>query len=853
MKLLAHLTWRSLWQNRKRTFATLFAILLSVAMLVSVSSIAASALDFQKQNEIAVSGSWTTLYENVSGDQIDTITRDADTQAYSIVQGQGYQKLDRTYNVTRPYIYLNAVHPQGFAIQPYRLVEGRYPANAQEILLPRSLAEVPSFSYQIGDRLTTQSGLRLNYDGQPLYQNSSYEKNSESFQPQGTRTYQIVGIYDDSRCSNSLSAGYDVISGLDTIHEEQTYSVYVRNQTLNASLYDTGERLAQQTGASCSYHSYLLLYEGVAGDSGLVLMIRLLVCFISLLIVISSVAVIHNAFAISLSQRSRYLGMLSSVGATRRQKRMTVFFEALFLAIPAIPLGILAGIAGTGLTFRYVNFMLGDTLQGQTFSLRLEPSLLLFAVALAVLTIFISAWLPAKRADQISPIDAIRKTRDLKISTRDVRTSPLIRRVFGMEAELGLKNLKRNRGRYYAVLFSLTLSFVLFVSASAFVSYLQRSMQLVQQEQGFDVALSYATGYDKQDVHVTDPLLALPSAKQVTRMQFSSFLLDNADAVLDETLAALWADMGNGETVSLVSLDDRSLQQLCDYLDLDASTLKQTDTGIVLNRLSDQTSQAQHTYVETAALKEDHQSLQLSALAVQGADEKEIRHTLKIAAYTAKTPLPDNLGTSLYEIPVFVSEDTFARMTAEIPLYYQQQIHYCSDDVGQLETELEQTISQSEAFTLYASYYSLYDQQDEMYILLSIVRLFLYGFIVLISCICVANVFNTISGSMALRAQENAMLLSIGMTKKQFRRMIRFEALFYAIKSIGYGLLIVLPLCFLIYQILGAKFSFAFYLPLVEIAIGIGGLFLLTFIIMTYHLSLTRRESIIETIRRESI
>ena len=141
-------------------------------------------------------------------------------------------------------------------------------------------------------------------------------------------------------------------------------------------------------------------------------------------------------------------------------------------------------------------------------------------------------------------------------------------------------------------------------------------------------------------------------------------------------------------------------------------------------------------------------------------------------------------------------------------------------------------------------------QQDTMY---SVINLFVYAFILLIACICVTNVFNTLTSSLALRASENATLLSIGMTKKQFRRMISFEALFYAIKSSIYGILLALPLCLLIYNTIGVKFSFDFYLPIAHIAIGVFILILLTLIIMRYHMSLNKKESMIETIRRESI
>lgn len=160
-------------------------------------------------------------------------------------------------------------------------------------------------------------------------------------------------------------------------------------------------------------------------------------------IVIGSVGLIYNAFAISVSERSRHLGMLASVGATKRQKRNSVFFEGIVIGLISIPIGILCGLAGIGITFSFMNTRIEGALwTSEKLRLIVTPLLLLITCLVSMLTIFVSLYLPAAKASRVSPMDAIRQTTDVKLTAKAVKTSKIIRKLFGIEAEIGLKNLK---------------------------------------------------------------------------------------------------------------------------------------------------------------------------------------------------------------------------------------------------------------------------------------------------------------------------------------------------------------------------------------------------------------------------
>lgn len=132
-----------------------------------------------------------------------------------------------------------------------------------------------------------------------------------------------------------------------------------------------------------------------------------------------------------------------------------------------------------------------------------------------------------------------------------------------------------------------------------------------------------------------------------------------------------------------------------------------------------------------------------------------------------------------------------------------------------------------------------------------IMQVFIYGFITLMTLISVANIFNTVSTGIDLRCKEFAMLKSVGVTPKGFRRMLRFESLFYGLKALVYGLPLSLIISVLMWKSLTEGFTLAFQ-PDWRIYLGvIVAVFCITGISMAYATSKVKKDSIIETLKSE--
>lgn len=164
--------------------------------------------------------------------------------------------------------------------------------------------------------------------------------------------------------------------------------------------------------------------------------------------------------------------------------------------------------------------------------------------------------------------------------------------------------------------------------------------------------------------------------------------------------------------------------------------------------------------------------------------------------------------------------------------------------------ELEEIAKKSSACNYVENIEIIAKEQNAMWLVISI---FLYGFIAVISLIGVTNIFNTITTNMELRQKEFANLKSIGMTKKEFNRMIRLESVLYGDKALVIGIPIGVGLSYLLFKAFGISYEMTYELPFKAIGISIVVVAILIWVIMRFSLKKINKQNIIETIRKDNI
>lgn len=865
MNIVNKLTIRHLKQNKKRTLVTIIGVIISVAMVTAVATLFVSFLNMMQRHNIAGGGEWHVLYKDVNKEQINAIQNDEQTKSVVLSRDRGYAAIDGKQNESKPYLFVKEYNKQGFQQFPIQLSKGRLPKATDEIVISEEIVKNAKIPYKIGDHLKLEVGERIMiHDGeheQNLGQNDPLQtldgKIDETIKNKQTISYKIVGIINRPTWEPAWAPGYTIISYVDEdmVSAQEKVDATVVLKKVKRSLYDHAEELAKKNKIeSFEFNNNLLRYYGVTNNDGLSTTLFSLSAIIIVVIIIGSVSLIYNAFAISVSERSRHLGMLASVGATRKQKRNSVFFEGVIIGLISIPLGIISGLIGIGITFYFINSIISDAL-GLTEKLTVVVTPLSIAAAcvVSILTIFISTYLPAKKASKITAIDAIRQSTDIKLTGKTVKTSKLVRKLFGIEAEIGLKNLKRNKRRYKATVFSLVISIVLFLTVSFFTTSLKKSLVLSQDGMNYDIYVGINGEVSESDKLI---LKSIASLKDVTETSLTKRIMPtawiNKEEVADEYKKVMPKDnMKNGKypyTIKLFSLDEKSLKTYAQKTGADYNKLTNPSSmsGIIIDTVTYQDEESRK-FIETKAVHTKvGNSLDLSYTEQKTGKEFTLKK-IKVAALTNQLPMGIR-SEGLGGLTVIVSEHVFNQLLDEkMKDMYENALFLKSNAPLKTQEEIEEIkTSKMHVFNAYQS-----RQQEEQLVLL--MSVFSYGFIALITAISIANIFNTISTSIALRKREFAMLKSVGMTPKGFNKMINYESIFYGLKSILYGLPISIGIMYLVYKALMNSFSYGFTLPWLSILFCFIAVFIIVSSAMLYSSSKVKKENIIDALKQESV
>lgn len=908
MNVFNKVTLESLKKNRTRTIVTIIGIMLSAAMICASTTLVSSMRNFVLRCAIHIDGDWYGAVYDAAYKNYEDI-RDSDrVSSAAYAQVLGYAKIDSA-NERKPYLYVlgGDVASGYFKTMPVHLILGTLPKDSTEIILPEHLTSNGKVNYKLGDTVTldvgdrTLDGRRLGQDT-PVYTYDSETQveimSGERLENTEPRTYTVVGIYERPTFEDYSAPGYTALTAADTKSADQSPIHCYFKLHKPAGVYDFMKEMGYTQEYRYAYNTKVLLYSGTAPFDSFLTAFYSLAAIIIALIVFGSVSLIYNAFSISVSERTRQFGLLSSVGATRKQLRRMVLFEALAVSAVGIPLGILVGIGGIGITL----LLIGDkffSIVRVDIPMRLCVSwqAVVIAAVIALVTVLISAWIPSKRATRVSAVEAIRQSMDIKVSGRPVRTPKLAYKLFGLPGVLAGKHYKRNRKKYRTIVVSLFMSIVLFVSAAAFTDYMMESAEGGLASDQFD--LIYAAESDASSAMTPDALLELLFSEQnvtggtytkkqflqgdisreyVTAMfadRFADFGMESEDrAPKDFSISGYLYFVADAEFNRL--LEKYNLKE-ADYYDRDKPL------GIALNR-NIELDRRLEKYVTLDTLKGDGCVIEglyyveidgyyrkdsridengNKAVLYQNRDNEndiiELPYEESFAKYTLRSE------KTIEEAPFFVSRSTpvainmiypYSMLESVVPEAALNQFrnteHFLTSSnhtasFENLATVLTENGLSSRQLFDYAA------NAETNRNVVTIIRVFAYGFIVLISLIAAANVFNTISTNISLRRREFAMLKSVGMTQEGFRRMMNCECLLYGSKALLLGLPVSCGITYLIYRAVTTAYETSFHLPWAAIGIAVLSVFLVVFATMMYAMRKVKKDNPIDALKNENL
>lgn len=850
MSILNRLTIKNLRLNKKRTIVTIIGIILSTALMVGIGLLFSSFQDLMIRDTIGYNGKYEANYSDVDLDKLNNI-KDKDF-TYFYEKPIGFSKTQSS-NEYKPYMYITSVNKEYF--DELKLIEGSFPKNENEVVISNHVITNGGLNYKVGDIVTFTYGKR-NIEGEETLANSEYVP-GEEIDITGEVTLKIVGIVERSNFESYSASGYTAFT-LDVNSDKGNVNLYVMFDK-NKKIIKQSEELAKELSYDydINYNSTLLALYGESTYGNVMTTMVSMMMIMLALVSIGCIIVIYNSFAISVMERKKEFGLLSSIGATKKQLAHTVFFEAVVVGVIGIIFGILGAYIGIGCVVLVINNLISDMLDYKLY-LVTNPLFIIIPVIFMIVVIGVSAFIPSRKASKVSPIEAIRQNDDIKINKKKIKTSKFVNKLFGIEGEIALKNIKRNKKKYRVTIVSLFISIVLFISFSSYMNYTLNTASSVMGEVTYDYQISYFGDDPNNDKEALDKINEIVKSSDVK--EYVSYSVSNLSIIGNYTYSDEYLDFYKSaygddgikalnnlkyQYISIYILDDNSYNKYKKLIGLDK------DSVILLNKFKG-VSYGNNKRVNYNIPVINNGNINIKICNFDDNDEDV--DTTKYCNKNIDNIFVTNKSFDLIE--EFSYMDDF-KLIVNKKLYnsisdsstHYTQFNIISDNTNNIDKLTKDLDKYSNV-----NYTNIKEAMKQANNLILVVKILMYGFISLVTLIGVTSVFNTISTSMALRKREFAVLRSIGLTNRGFNKILFFESLFFGMKSLIFAIPVSIGITVLIHYALADMVSIStIIIPWKYIIISIVSVFVIVLLTMMYSTSKIKKHNIIEQIREENI
>lgn len=795
MNILKQLMFKHTVMNKKRTIVMIVGIVLSISLIIMILSLTvsfkSSIIDYLERTK----GNYHYMFRNVPSGDINKFDRNVAIDSYFIT---------RERNIG---IKILEIDKQGLNNLPIVISEGRMISDYSEILISKYLRDSNS-GYQIGNIINGYLIVGVmewndeEIDGITLL--NQIDRNEKvdlyvKYTEYGLKnryfvTSNILGI--DNKIYSETRGGVLTNSSNSLELEKEMalakYSVYVNQELVDFS--------------SNSFHPVIMK------------VIYVIAGIILLIIIITSIYCIRNGFEISLSERIKEYGMLISIGMTFKQLRKSVLLEAGLIFLIGMPLGIGLGIGSNFIFSLIVNKLVVNDM-GFYLKWRVSGVAILIGIILSMITMYFSVRKSMKIITNSNLINAI-KGNNYDNSVR-VKTPYLITRFFGLSGDIAYKNIFRGKGKYTVIITSVVIWVFSFVTLSSFDAFISSKLESVYKDNDYNLIVNLNSDGVYNEM-ITDKIVNIPLIREYAVIKQGNFAIKNPR--FSEYSRSYYGDNYDVYGLTVESLSLEEYMRYTKKLGIKGNT---EDKAILVDK------KGTFDYKKGDVIKGD-------SFNEYGSSELSI----EIAMVSNIDPL--GVKASYNDVKLVVSEKSIDRYNPgdDIVLYIK------TDKSEMVYEKIELLVKKHEGVYV--------ENKDREYrtskILIRLIRIFLYGIVIMISVVGLTNIFNTVSTSISLRMREYAIFKSIGMDSKQFNKMVRLESLFYLGYSLILGIFLGICLSYFAYFVLTRRVeevSYVFpYKGIIYSVLIVSGLI---FMIMRYSLRMIDKNSLMSVIRQDNI
>ena len=799
--------------------------------------------------------------------------------------------------ILNPYLGLDilGVNKEDLKGYNFRLIDGRFPENENEIMLQKS-SKTSKYIFNLGTTLT-MNGKEYKVVG---YVNNVFDSNESKLD---IGILKIASTEEKKEALNKIQSIY-----IKDIGKRVKATAEGISQTLKEDPKNKDISMAVNKNLLRLQNANLQGYESSTDNvlSTLEMMRNVLIGIVA----ISGIIIMYNSFNLSLVERRKQYGILKSLGIKNSSLYVMILFEALVLSVAGIVIGYICGMIGDYLVVGYINDTLVNMIKSMGVENELQMSLIyttnihaFYLVAISTgITVVLAAMIPAIKSTRISPIENIRGKDDYVVSTKKVKTSNISKKLFGIEFDLARKNMKRAKKRFRIATLSLAIAFILIFVIGTLGAQINGQISLLEAQtsslfkNGNIVEMTHLNivhkdgsvnnrkesdvKYSEKDVQemikfgmedYTKQIESKDSLK-VNRVVLASALeylekVDNKEDLL-KTIT------DNYLKKKFKSSDDASRQKAKTQISIQFVTNKNYNNKdkFGLGEIKDN-----EVYLSNVEVLEENGILVEKPIFDESkiiGKEFEINgNKLKVAKAPVNTELNLTAGSSnVTYVQAYVNEKTFANIVRNEEHGMSFRGFYQSDLKG--DKKIEDIMKKQQQENLEKEYdfgkLQMFTQSimtpagviGMIKGMITIFQLLLYGFLILVILMSVVNIFTTITINILLRSRELAILKSVGMSDKQFDKMLRGENYIACLRSIIFGIVVSLILLFLTKFVIDkgkVNIDFKFIMDMlgsinyIALIISIIIVYVITFISTLFAKKSIRSQDIVEVIRRDNI
>ena len=777
----------------------------------------------------------------------------------------------------------------------FRLIDGRLPENENEIVLQKA-SKTARYTFNIGTTITI-NGKEYKIVG---YVNNAFDSNDSEV------NIGIVKIATEEEKKEAVSKIFGIYikdKGEKVKDTAEEISKTLKEDSKNGSI-----KMAVNKSLLRLQNANLQGYE--SSTDNVIATLEMMRNVLIVIVAVSGIIIMYNSFNLSLVERRKQYGILKSLGIKNSSLYVMILFEALVLSVAGIVIGYICGMIGDYLVVGYINDTLVNMIKSMGVENELQMSLIyttnihaFYLVAISTgITVVLAAMIPAIKSTRISPIENIRGKDDYVVNTKKVKTSNISKKLFGIEFDLARKNMKRAKKRFRVATLSLAIAFILIfvigtlgAQINGQISLLEAQtnslfkngniaeithINIVDKDGSVNNRKKSNVKYSEKDVQEIIKFGIEDYAKQIE----SKDSLKINRAVLSTALEYLEKIDKDEELLKTVtdnylknrfnSIDDSSRQKAKKQISIQFATNKvySDKDKFGLNDIKDN-----EIYLSNVEILEENGTLVEKPIfdesKIIGKEIEIYGNKLKIAKapVNSELTLRASTGGSIY-LQAYVNEKTFANIVRNDERGPNFRGFYQSDLKG--DKKIEDIMKKQQQENLEKEYdFGKVQMFTETIItpsgvigiikgMITIFQLLLYGFLILVILMSVVNIFTTITINILLRSRELAILKSVGMSDKQFDKMLRGENYIACLRSIIFGIVVSLLLLFATKVIIdkgNVNIDFRFIADMlgsinyIALAISIILVYGITFVSTFFAKKSIKSQDIVEVIRRDNI